>query len=256
MPYTVGEVARIAHVSVRALHHYDERGVLTPSERTDAGYRLYTDEDLERLQQVLFHKEIGFSLEEIRELIDDPGFDRTTALVSLRDRVAARAGRLAAMLALIDRTLISLQGGIPMARDEMFESLGDFDPAEYEDEARERWGSTEAYKESARRTKDYTKADWERFKAESDAIMNDAARLLDEGVEPGDRRATAVAERARLQIDTWFYPCDRGMHANLAAMYIEDPRFTATYEKVRPGLARWWHDAILANRDGGARAES
>jgi hypothetical protein len=134
-----------------------------------------------------------------------------------------------------------------MTSEEMLEVFGDFDPAEYEAEVKERWGDSDAYKESARRTARYTKADWERFKAESLQIGTDTASLMDAGVPAGDPRAMDLAEQARLQIDTWFYACSHQMHVNLAEMYIADPRFTATYEKIHEGMARYWHDAILAN---------
>ncbi len=153
MAYTVGEVAKLAHVSVRTLHHYDHVGIVRPSDRTDAGYRLYTDADLATLQQALFYKELGFGLEEIREMLSDPAFDRREALLAQREMVTAQARRFEAMLGLIDRTLISLEGGVRMTKEEMFEVFGDFDPSEYEEEVQQRWGDTDAYKVSARRTK-------------------------------------------------------------------------------------------------------
>ncbi|MBN1193342.1 MAG: TipAS antibiotic-recognition domain-containing protein [Coriobacteriia bacterium] len=134
-----------------------------------------------------------------------------------------------------------------MDEQETREVFGGFNPADYDDEVRERWGDTDAYKESARRTARYTKTDWERFEAESQQIGTDTARLMDEGASADDPRVMDLAEQARLQIDRWFYPCTHEMHANLAEMYIADPRFTATYEKIREGMARYWHDAILAN---------
>jgi MerR family transcriptional regulator, thiopeptide resistance regulator len=251
--YTVGEVARIAHVSVRALHHYEEVGLLAPSGRTGSGYRLYALDDLEQLQQVLFYKQLGFSLEDIRELMSDPAFDRREALLVQRDLIAEQALRLEALLHLIDKTIGSLEGGIRMTKEEMFEVFGGFDPSEYEDEVTERWGDSDAYKESARRAARYTKADWQRFKAESEEINAAIIALMDEGVPANDPRAMDAVERARLQIDTWFYPCSREMHAGLGRMYVADPRFTATYEKIRPGMAQYVCDAILAN---GERAEA
>ena len=245
--YTIGKVARLAHVSVRALRHYDELGLLRPSRRTEAGYRLYVSEDLERLQQLLFYKELGFGLEEIRDLMADPAFDRREALAGQRRQIVARALRLEAMLALIDRTLASLEGEVHMSDEELFGVFGDFDPSEYEDEARERWGDTAAYRESARRTKGYTRKDWERFKAERDALNADLASLVDEGAPPDDARAVDAAERHRLQIDRWFYPCPPEMHVALGRMYVADPRFAATYEKIRPGMARYLCEAIAAN---------
>lgn len=247
MTYTVGEVAKLAHVSVRTLHHYDEVGLLEASERSRAGYRLYSDDDLATLQQVLFYKELGIGLDEIRELMADPAFDRREALVSQRDQVARQLERLEALRGLIDKTLISMEGGIPMTKEDMFEVFGDFDPAQYEDEAQQRWGDTDAYRESARRTKKYAKADWQRFKDEQEALGARMIALFDAGVEPTDPRSMDVAEEARLQIDTWFYPLSREMHVCLGEMYVADPRFKANYDKMRDGLAQWLCDAIKAN---------
>ena len=245
--YTVGEVAKLAHVSVRTLHHYDELGLLEPSERSEAGYRLYNAADLEALQQVLFYRELGFSLDQIRELMTDPAFDRREALRQQRKLLEKQRRRLDTMLGLIDRTLASLEGGLQMSKEEMFEVFGDFDPSEYQDEVEERWGDTEAYRESARRTSQYTKADWQRIKDESEAISASVAELMNAGVPAEDARAVEAAEQARLHIDRWFYPCSREMHAGLGEMYVADPRFTATFEKIRPGMARYLRDAIAAN---------
>ena len=245
--YAVGDVARIAHISVRTLHHYDELGLLRPSGRSEAGYRLYASADLERLQQVLFYKELGFRLDEIRELMASAAHDRGAVLREQRDRLAARALRLEAMLAVIDKTLASLEGRMQMSDEELFEVFGDFDPSEHEDEARARWGGTAAYRESARRTRGYTKDDWARFKRESDAVVNDLAALMDLAVAPDDARAVATAERHRLQIDRWFYPCSHEMHVELGRMYVADPRFAANYDAARPGMTQYLCDAIAAN---------
>lgn len=247
MSYTVGEVARLAHVTVRTLHHYGEIGLLEPLGRSDAGYRLYSDDDLQRLQQILFCKQLGFGLDEIRELMNDPAFDRREALVSQRELVAQQLLQLESLMGLIDKTLVFLEGGIQMTKEEMFEVFGDFDPAEHEVEARQRWGETDAYKESARRTKGYTKADWQKIKDETEANGAVMVGLLDAGIQPDDPQAMDAADEARLIIDRWFYPCSREMHVHLAEMYIADPRFTATYEKQHEGLAQWLHDAIKAN---------
>ena len=134
-----------------------------------------------------------------------------------------------------------------MSQGEMFEAFGDFDPAEHDDEVRERWGETDAFQESARRARRYTKEDWARFKAQSDAVHAETAALMDEGVVATDRRAMDAAERHRLLIDAWFYPCSLEMHVRLGQMYVADPRFTATYEKIRPGMARYVCEAIAAS---------
>lgn len=247
MAYTVGEVARIAKVSVRTLHHYDSAGLLEPCSRSDSGYRLYSDADLERLQQILLYRELGLPLDEIGRVVNDPKFDRLPALVAQRTAIAEKIARDNALLALLDKTILAAEGGIAMTKEDMFEVFGDFDPAEYEEEVQERWGDTDAYKESARRTKNYTKDDWARFKAESEASGAHLVELYDEGVEPSDSKAMDAAEEARLIIDRWFYPLSREMHVYLGEMYVADPRFKANYEKMREGLAQWFCDAIKAN---------
>ena len=249
----IGEVARLAHVTVRTLHHYDRIGLVRPSGRTAAGYRLYTAGDLERLQTVLLYKELGFGLGEIRDQLAEPGFDRREALRAQREQLARRAARVDAMLALIDKTLAAMDEGTPMERSDMFEVFGDFDPAEHEAEAEERWGDTEAYKESARRTRRYSKDDWARFKAEADAVNEALATLMDGGVAPDDPRAVDAVERHRLLIDRWFYPCSVEMHQQLGRMYVEDARFAATYERIRPGMAEYVRAATAASAAGASR---
>lgn len=250
-PLTVSDVSRLAGVSVRTLHHYDEIGLLSPSARSDAGYRLYGPEDLERLQEILLFRELEIPLPDIAVLLSGGAFDRRAALELQHEMLRHKAARTQALITSVERAINAERTGVRMTKDEMFEVFGEFDPAEYEDEVKERWGESDAYKESAKRTARYTKADWERFKAESEEMGAQMIALFDEGASPDDPRAMDVAEQARLQIDRWFYPCSRQMHTNLAEMYIADPRFTATYEKMRAGMAQWWHDAIVANEARG-----
>jgi DNA-binding transcriptional MerR regulator len=247
MDRTVGEIAKVSGVSIRTLHHYDEIGLLRPSARSGGGYRLYGDDDLATLQQVLFFRELGFALEDIGRIMNDQSFDRRDALLLQRRMLRDKAAQLGRMVDAVDAALDADEKGTMVDERDMFEVFGDFDPKQYEAEVQERWGHTDAYAESARRTKRYTKQDWQRIKDESFQIGTDTARLMDEGAPADDPRAMALAEQARLQIDTWFYPCSHEMHVNLAEMYIVDPRFKATYEKIHVGMAEYWHDAIRAN---------
>ncbi len=125
--------------------------------------------------------------------------------------------------------------------------------AAWEVEAKERWGDTEAYKESSRRTKRYTKDDWARMEAEKEGIEAGFADAMASGDAPDGERATHLAEQARLHIDRWFYPCSHAMHAGLAEMYVGDPRFRAHYDDRAPGLADYVAAAIRANRAAAAR---
>ncbi len=247
MGLTVGEVASLASVSVRTLHHYDAIRLLSPSERSEGGYRLYGDEDIAALQQILFFRELGFGLAEIARIMHAPAFDRTEALLLQRRMLEDKAAQLHLMVEAVDAALDATKGGVILDAEDMLEVFGEFDPKEYEKEAGDRWGETDAYKESARRTARYTKADWQRFKDESDAISAAIVNAMDAGLPAGSVDAMDAVERHRLQIDTRFYPCSYEMHCGLAEMYMADQRFKANYEKVREGMAQYVHDAILAN---------
>ncbi|HXN33790.1 MAG TPA: MerR family transcriptional regulator [Polyangiaceae bacterium] len=246
MAHKIGAVARLAHVSVRTLHHYDEIGLVTPSGRSAAGYRLYTTSDLERLQQVLFFRELGFALEAIHELLADPGFDRRSALRAQRAKLTEDAARANALVDLIDKTLRARERGDAMNPEEMF---GGFDPSKYEDEARDRWGKSDSHAESMRRTKRYTAADWAKLGAEADAIVGELAEVMGAGASPDDPRAMEAAEKHRLHIARWFYACSHRMHVGLGDLYVADERFSAVYERRRSGLAAYLSGAIRANAE-------
>jgi DNA-binding transcriptional MerR regulator len=244
--YRVADVARQSGVSIRALHHYDAIGLLVPTGRTEAGYRLYTDADLLRLQQILIGRELGFSLEEIKRSLNDPRFDQRQALVEQRRRLEAKARSLDQMLRAIDAAL-SVVGHDPQGgRMDMKELFNGFDPSAYEAEAEKRWGG-EAYEESKRRVKGYTAEDWKRWKTENAAVYGDAAAAMGRGVDPVSPEARAIAERHRLSIDTWFYPCSHAMHAGLADMYEADDRFSASIDAAGEGLTTFLAAAIRAN---------
>ena len=151
------------------------------------------------------------------------------------------------MIGAVDRALEAAQKGIAMDEKEMLEVFGEDDPTRYEDEARERWGDTDAYKESRRRTARYTKEDWVRIKAEGDALEAEFAEAMAAGTAADSPEVMDLAERARLSIDKAFYPCSHEMHADLGRMYVSDPRFTKHYDDRAPGLARYVCDAIRAN---------
>jgi DNA-binding transcriptional MerR regulator len=169
--YKVADVARLSGVSIRALHHYDAIGLLVPTGRTEAGYRLYNDADLLRLQQILIQRELGFPLEEIKRALDDPRFDQRQALVEQRRRLEEKAHALGAMLRAVDAALAVVGHDPEGDTMEMKELFGGFDPSQYEAEVEQRWGGP-ALDESKRRVKGYTGADWKR----QPAIRANAAR--------------------------------------------------------------------------------
>ena len=247
MSYTVGRVAEIAGVTVRTLHHYDEIGLLTPGDRSSAGYRRYDDADLERLQQILLYRELGFTLEEIAAILDDPDVEARAHLRRqhglLRDRIA----RLQEMVTAVEYLLEARKLGINLTPQEKFEVFGDFDPDAYTEEVEQRWGDTDAYRESARRTSRYSKDDWERIKQESADLAVRWVAAFDAGVPAESQAAMDLAEEHRQQITKFFYDCSFEIHVGLAEMYLADERFTKFYEDQSPGLAQYTHDAIMAN---------
>ncbi|MCA9517968.1 MAG: MerR family transcriptional regulator [Myxococcales bacterium] len=245
--HTVGDVARIARVSVRTLHHYEAIGLLTPSARTDAGYRLYGAAELARLQEILVLRALGLPLEAIRATLDDPARDRLAALEAWREALVLRRAELDGALAAVERTITAMKDGRDMAEHDPSALFDGFDPEEHGAEARERWGHTDAFRESARRTKGYGPEDWARMRAELEALESALGAACARGVAPDAADAQALAERHRAHIDRWFYPCSTAMHAGLADMYVGDPRFAARYEARAPGLAAWLRDAIRAN---------
>jgi DNA-binding transcriptional MerR regulator len=245
--YQVNDVARITGVTVRALHHYDEIRLLVPSMRSPAGYRLYTDEDLLRLQQILIGRTLGLSLEEIRQLLDDPASDRRQLLLRQREELQRRAEATAAMLRSIDAALALFDNPERSETVDLKEIFDGFDPKQHEQEANDRWGHTEAYQESQRRAKRYTKEDWLAIKAEMNAVLTDAAAAMQADRDPESEDVMDIAERARLSIDRWFYPCSRQMHARLADLYEADERFAANYERRAAGLTAYFASAIRAN---------
>ena len=245
--WSVGQVSRSAGVTVRTLHHYDRIGLLRPSARSGAGYRGYDQADLARLQRILAYRELGFSLEEIGRLLDDPASDPVAQLRHQRDLVLARMERLAQIAAVLERTMEAHQMGIKLTAEEMLEVFGDHDPTQYAEEVEERWGDTDAYRQSQQRAAGYTKQDWIRIKAEQEAAGARFAAAMTAGLPPDSPEAMDAAEENRLLIDRYFYDLSPQMHVGLGQMYLADPRFTRTYEELAPGLAQYVHDAIVAN---------
>ena len=247
MSWTVGELARLAGITVRTLHHYDRIGLVRPSERTSAGYRSYDVGDLDRLQQVLLYRELGFPLEEVATLLDTPGADTAEHLRRQHRLLRDRLERTQAMVAAVEKEMEARAMGISLTPEERFEVFGEHDPAQHEAEVQERWGETDAYAQSKRRTAAYSKDDWLRIKAEGADIEARFAAALRSGVAADSAQAMDLAEEHRQQITRNFYDCPPEMHAGLGRMYVEDERFTAHYEEIAPGLAQYVSTAVQAN---------
>ncbi|MGW8722934.1 MerR family transcriptional regulator [Streptomyces althioticus] len=247
MSWSVGQVAGFAGVTVRTLHHYDAIGLLVPSGRSHAGHRRYGDADLDRLQQILFYRELGFPLEEVAALLDDPDADPRAQLRRQHELLTARIERLQKMAAAVEQAMEARTMGINLTPEEKFEVFGDFDPDQYQEEVQERWGDTDAYRQSRERTASYTKEDWQRIQDEADELTRRFVALMEAG-EPADSEAAMdAAEDHRRGISRNHYDCGYEMHTCLGEMYVDDERFTRNIDQAKPGLAAYMRDAILAN---------
>ncbi len=243
--YTVGQLARLAGVTVRTLHHYGDVGLLTPSGRSPAGYRLYDADDAARLTRVLYYRDLGFGLDQVVALLDD---DTGTAshLRTQHRLLTERLDRVRAMVAAVEREMEAHMSGIRLTVEEQLEVFGEtWDPA-YQEEAEERWGDTAAWAQSQERTASFTKADWERIKADGDALDARLAEAFTAGVQPGSERADALAEEHRAQLNV-FYDADHGLHRDVVTFTTGDERFVAQYESRAAGLAAWLRTIVEAN---------
>ncbi len=244
---TVGNVAAISGVTVRTLHHYEEFGLLVPAGRSDAGYRQYSEADCDRLSRILYYRELGFPLDTIATLLDDVERDRYEHLERQHALLRERLERIQAMVASIEREMEAHMTGYNLTAEERLEVFGDFDPTQYEDEARERWGETDAFKQSQDRAKRYSKADWTGIQSEMDRLNGLLVNAMNAGTPATSQAVMALAEEHRQHISRWFYDCSHEMHRGLGAMYVDDLRFTANIDKTAPGLAAYLREAIIAN---------
>ncbi|MCI4167617.1 MerR family transcriptional regulator [Bacillus spizizenii] len=246
MKYQVKQVADIAGVSIRTLHHYDDIQLLKPSALTDAGYRLYSDADLERLQQILFFREIGFRLDDIKEMLDHPNFDRKAALQSQKDMLMKKKQRMEEMIQTVDRTLQSIKGGEHMDKRDLFAGLSMKDIEEhqqtYADEVRKLYGR-EIAEETEKRTSAYSADDWRAIMAEFDSIYRQIAARMIHG--PDDAEVQSAVGAFRDHISQYHYECTLDIFRGLGEVYITDERFTNAINQYGEGLAAFLREAII-----------
>lgn len=241
MHYSVSEVARRTGVTVRTLHHYDEVGLLVP-ERDASGFRTYDDADLDRLAEILTYRALGIGLDEIGGLVDGEA-EPASVLKRRRDLVRHQMDRLGRVLEELDDRL----EGAAMAPERIKEVFDGFDPDAYAAEAEERWGDTDAWAESQRRTGKYTEEDWRAIKAEGEDIGDRFGTMVDAGTDPTSAEAMDLAEEHRRHISRWYYECTAEIHNGLGEMYVADARFTAYWEAFGEGTAQFVSTAITAN---------
>lgn len=242
MSYSVQALATIAGTSVRTLHYYDEIGLLTPSRTLLNGYRHYEEPELLKLQQILFFRELDFSLADIKRILNSPHFDLSAALADHRKLIELKKKRLNGLLHTIDETIKKLKSENTMPDEELYDSFKDEEMKEYAAEARQKWGNTDAYKQSQAKISKMTKAQMQQLKDDGKKHMQNLAKVMDLPIESPEVQALIKKSHDNTN---FFYDCSYKMFRNLGQMYVNDPRFTTTYEKFRPGLAVFVRDAIV-----------
>lgn len=239
--YTVKQLASLAHISVRTLHYYDEIGLLKPSYVKPNGYRCYEEKELIKLQQILFFRELDFSLEHIKQMFDSPIFNTIEALEDQQKMLELKKERLDKLLHTIHNTIITMKKAKKIKAKELYHSFTDQEMEKLKDEARQKWGNTEAYKQSVERTKHWTKEDYNRIAKDGTKFTQKIADSMSLGIEHPEIQKLIAEHHKGINV---FYDCDYQMYRCLGKMYIEDPRFTAYYEKFATGLADFMCSAI------------
>lgn len=241
--YTIQKLAKLASISVRTLHYYDEIGLLVPSLRTAAGYRMYGERELLRLQQVLFFRELDVPLHEIGKILDDPAFDPVEALGTHRARLEQRLGRLHRLLETIDHTIACYRGEHEMVSDsDLYEGFSDEQIARYEREVRESY-DPKLVAESRQRLKKLTKAEWQAVKQQGEDATRTIAALMHLPAESAEVQQAVARHHA--WINDNFYECSAEMYEGLARMYADSPDFRAYYDAFAVNLADFMAAAMV-----------
>lgn len=238
MNYSIGEMAKMSGVSIRTLHYYDEIGLLKPAKISDTGYRFYNNDSIEKLQQILLFKELQFPLEEIKEIIDNPDYDKTRALAMHKELLTLKRNRLTGLIKLTDKLI---EGGC-ISMKEFEHSAFDKAKDKYQKEVKQRWGDTKAYKVSEKKYASYNKDDLARIEAQGNEIFKGFAELR--GNNSNDESVFALVKRWQEHISKNFYPCSDEILASLGEMYITDERFKANIDAFGEGTAELMSKAI------------
>lgn len=247
--FSVSEVARLSGVSVRALHHYDEIGLLKPGHVGENGYRYYGQNELLRLQQILFHRELGFPLEEIRQVLDAPDFDRIAALREHRSRLMAQGRRYRALVKTLDATLAALEGDTAVNEQAMYRGFDPAKQAEYEAWLVEKYGGAMQghIDEAKSRTKGWAQVDFDKAQVEVETIEADMAQAMAHGLPANSTAVRAVMRRLHDWVGrSWNRPPDRAAFEGLGRLYQDHPGFRARYDGRAAGLTDYMAEAMRA----------
>ncbi len=246
MEYSVQKLSKMAGVSTRTLRYYDEIGILKPARINSSGYRIYSNKEVDRLQQILFYRELGMNLENIGEIIASPDFDEVKALREHRVKLLEKRLQLDTLIENINKTIGYKERGILMSDKDKFEGfkkqLVDENERKYGQEIREKYGE-ETVNQSNFLLKNMTQEQYEEMNRLNEEIMRTLYAAFQTG-DPAGELGQKAADLHRQWLGFTWKNYSKEAHAGLAQMYVDDERFTAYYDKEQPGLAKFLRDAI------------
>lgn len=235
----INEVAKLTGITVRTLHYYDKIGLQKPSEITEAGYRIYDDGALCRLQQILFFRELDFPLEEIKDIMENPTFNKTEALENQKILLMKKRSRIDKLISLVEHTI----------KGEKLMNFEEFDMEEietakkkYAEEVKERWGNTNAYAENEKKSTHYSKEQWQEINAESGKIIKAFAENRNKA--PESKEVQELVKEWQEHITARFYDCTNEILQGLGMMYTEDSRFKENMDRYGVGTTELMSKAI------------
>lgn len=246
MEYTVQKLGSLAGVSTRTLRYYDEIGILKPARINASGYRIYGQAEVDRLQQILFYRELGVSLDRIKEIVTAPSFDGAAALIEHREKLLEKKEQIELLIANVDKTIALTEGGMNMSNKEKFEgfkkTMIDENEKKYGKEIREKYGSDTIDKSNAK-LQNMTQTQHDEVSALAEQVTVTLAEAFKTG-DPAGKLAQKAAALHKKWLTYYWSDYSKEAHAGLAQMYVDDERFTAYYDKEQPGTAEFLRDAI------------
>ncbi|KPB04069.1 MerR family transcriptional regulator [Bacillus sp. CHD6a] len=246
MEYTVQKLAKMAGVTGRTLRYYDEIGILKPARMSASGYRIYGQEEVDKLQQILFYRELEMDLDSIQKIINAPSFNEVEALKEHRDKLLTKQKRLEGLIKSVDRTLAAKEGSITMTNKEKFEAFKqniiNENEEKYGKEIRGKYGN-ETIDQSNAKLKGMSKNQYEQGEKLGEEVLQVLSKAFQTG-DPAGELAQKAADLHRQWLGLYWDSYSKEAHAGLAQMYVDDERFTAFYDKEQPGTAEFLRDAI------------
>ncbi|WML50989.1 MerR family transcriptional regulator [Neobacillus sp. PS3-12] len=247
MEYTVQKLGKLAGVSTRTLRYYDEIGILKPARINSSGYRIYGQKEVDRLQQILFYRELGVSLEDIQKVVTDPSFDGASALKEHREKLLEKRAQLDLLIANVEKTINHSEGRISMSNKEKFEGFKkkmiEDNEKQYGNEAREKYGN-ESVDQSNAKLMNMTEEQYKEVTGLEKQLKETLAQAFATG-DPAGPLAQKAAQLHKEWLCYFWSQYSKEAHAGLAQMYVDDERFKANYDKEQPGTAEFLRDAIL-----------